>query len=196
MRLWIDFETRSDTDLKDSGLDRYAHDPSTSVLMLAYVFDDGQVDLWEPHKGPMPPCLSNALLDPSVQLCAWNYNFERDILEFVLGIPTAQTRWYDPSVLCAYMSLPIGLDRAADALGVTAKIKLIAMGPKGGVHKGGTKMFCAPFNTSKKLQKAGAPPKYFKDWNSHPKEWEEFCEYCRGDVRSEREVNRSEERRV
>ena len=67
------------------------------------------------------------MLDKNVKKAAWNYNFERDIFCHILGIPTDQSEWYDPSVLCAYMSLPIGLDRAANALGVENKIKLIAI---------------------------------------------------------------------
>jgi len=137
----------------------------------------------------MPQELLSLILNKKVKKVAWNFNFERDILANILGIPTDLSEWYDPSVLCAYMSLPIGLDRAAKALDVENKIKLIAMGPKGGVHKGGVKMFSVPFKSTKKMLKEGAEPTYFKDWNTHPKEWEEFCEYCKGDVRSEREVH-------
>jgi DNA polymerase len=188
-RVWLDFETRSEIDLKDRGLDVYSQDPSTEVLMLAWAIDDAEPTLWQPRLGPMPEQLRLLMLDEKVLKCAWNYCFERDIFAHKLGMPTKQFEWYDPSVLCAYMSLPVGLDRAAKALDVENKIKLIAMGPKGGVHKGGVKMFSSPFKSTKKMLKEGAGPTYFKDWLTHPKEWEEFCEYCLGDVRSERAVH-------
>jgi hypothetical protein len=53
-KLWLDFETRSFCDLKDCGLDRYAHDITTEVLMLAWAFDDDPVQVWEPRLGLMP----------------------------------------------------------------------------------------------------------------------------------------------
>src|ERR1019366_8697980 len=179
MDLWLDFESRSLINLKNCGLDRYAKDPSTGVLMLAYAFDDGPVSLWEPHKGPMPLNVSQALQDPSTRLCAWNYNFEKDILEFVLGIKTDLARWYDPSVLCLYMSLPMMLSRVADALNVTEKKQKTT----------GKTMFSTPAKATKKMLLAGSPPQYFKDWNSHPTEWALFGEYCMQDVLAERDVH-------
>ena len=179
MDLWTDFETASLLNLKNVGLDRYAKDPSTRALMLAYAFDDGPVSLWEPHMGPMPQNLSKALQDPSVRLCAWNSNFERDIFEFVLGIPTDLARWYDPSVLCLYMGLPMMLSRAGDALNIVEQKQKTT----------GKTMFSAPSKATKKLLAAGSPPLYFKDWNSHPEEWKQFGEYCMQDVLAEREVH-------
>src|ERR1039457_4154470 len=120
-KLWIDFETRSLVNLKDVGLDVYAKHPSTTVLMLAYAFDNGDPILWQPRLGPMPLELVSALIDPSVLKCSWNYNFEKDIFEYVLGETIPQGEWYDPSVLCAYMSLPTKLSKAGDALAIGAK---------------------------------------------------------------------------
>src|ERR1035438_1601762 len=181
-RLWIDFETKSLVNIKNSGLDRYATDPSTTVLMLAWALDMDVPQLWQPHLGPMPAELRAALLDPTIQLCAWNYNFEKDILEFVLDIRTEQPRWYDPAVLCGYMSLPIGLGRASDALSVEGK--KIHLPPDEGV-----KLFSVPKKATKKMLANGSPAFYFKDWDSNPEQWEKFCEYCKQDVTAEREVH-------
>lgn len=183
MRLWLDFETRSLLNLKNVGLDRYAQDPSTEVLMLAWAFDDEEVSLWQPRLEPMPERLRRGIASPAVIKAAWNYNFEKDILFFKMGTPTTQAEWYDPSVLCAYMSLPIGLHRAGMALSTSAKK----------IHVTGddrlTKIFCGPSKSSKKMLAAGSPALYFKDWESHPDKWEEFCEYCKQDVMSERAVH-------
>lgn len=46
MQVTIDFETRSAAPLKKTGAFRYASDPSTQVMMLAYKIDDGPTQLW------------------------------------------------------------------------------------------------------------------------------------------------------
>jgi hypothetical protein len=151
--------------------------------MLAWAFDDTEPSLWQPRLGPMPPSLSSALRDPSIQKCAWNFDFEKDITEFKLGIQTKLEEWYDPSVLCAYMSLPIGLDRAGKALETDDK-KIHITGDDRPV-----KLFSQPSKSTKKMLKNGAEPLYFKDWDSHPEKWAEFCAYCIQDVVSERAVH-------
>ena len=182
-KLWLDFETRSLVNLKEVGLDNYAQHPSTTVLMLAYAFDDGEVSLWQPRLGAMPTELRLALLNGAVQKCAWNYNFEKDILEFVLGIPTTQNEWYDPSVLAAEMSFPIGLDRAGDALEIDEK-KFHTIG-----DNRLTKIFSSPSKATKKMLKEGSETLYFKDWDSHPDKWTAFENYCMQDVEAERAVH-------
>ena len=180
----LDYETRSTLNLKDCGLDRYMKHPSTQPLMCAYAFDDGPVKMWCCWTGEkLPDDLHAALLDPTVKEGAWNYNFERDCTEYKAGIPIPQGEWFDPSVLCAYMSLPIGLDRAARALGVEHQ--------KMGEGKKYVKMFSSPTKATKKMLKNGSPEFYFKDWNSHPEEWAQFVEYCRMDVEAERAVYRA-----
>jgi DNA polymerase len=180
-KIWLDFETRSLVNIKNSGLDRYAHDPSTTVLMLAYAFDMETPKLWQPRLGPMPQEVRDAMKDPSVQKVAWNYGFERAIFRDVLGIDIPQKEWYDPSVLCGYMSLPIGLGRASEALSIVGK--KIHLPPDEGV-----KMFSVPKKATKKMLANGSPAFYFKDWDSNPEQWEAFCGYCVQDVTAEREV--------
>jgi len=180
-RLWLDWETRSLVNIKNSGLDRYVHDPSTEVLMLGWAVDLGEVQLWQPHLGPMPDELRAMLTDKKVQKAAWNFNFEKDILEFVIGIPTTIEEWLDPAVLCAYMSMPTGLARAGDAFSIQGK--KIILGADAGV-----KLFSIPKKATKKMLEKGSPALYFKDWKSDPEKWAEFCEYCKTDVRAEREI--------
>lgn len=182
--LWLDYETRSMLNIKNVGLDRYAKDLTTEILMLAYAFNDEYPKLWLPILGePMPAELYEALIDPEVELCAWNYNFEKDITEFKLGIQTSQSRWYDPSVLCAYMSLPIGLDRAGKALETETK-KIHITGDQRPV-----KLFSQPSKATKRMLKNGGAQLYFKNWETHPDDWKLFCEYCIQDVTSERAVH-------
>ncbi len=151
--------------------------------MLAYAFNDAEPRLWKIWTGEeMPADLRAGLMDPEVMLGAWNFNFEKDITEFQIGIPTPLSRWFDPSVLCAYMSLPIGLDRASKALGLVEK-KIHQVGSKRGI-----KLFSEPSKSTKKMIKNGFDATYFKDWNSHPEDWQIWCDYCLQDVRAEREA--------
>jgi hypothetical protein len=186
-KLWLDFETRSTVDLKDSGLDRYTKDPTTEVLMLGWAYDDDEVSLWQPHSdGPLPAVLRAGLSDPDVLKMAWNYNFEKAILKHKLGIDIPQDQWFDPSVLCAYLSLPIGLDRAANACNIDIDLKKTVITGKNKP----TKVFSEPSKRKKtELKKnPSLSPTYFKDWSTDPEKWDEFCEYCRQDVRAERAV--------
>jgi DNA polymerase len=186
-KLWLDFETRSFIDLKDCGLDKYAKDVTTEVLMLAWAFDDDAVNLWLPCLGePMPEALKAGLEDPDVMKMAWNYNFEKDIFQYRVGIIIPQAQWFDPSVLCAYMSLPVGLDRAANALNIDIELKKTVITGKNKP----VKLFSEPSKRTKTFLKKnpGMPEFYYKDWNSDPEKWQEFCDYCKQDVVAERAV--------
>ena len=75
-RLWLDYESRSRVSLDERGLDNYAHDPSTEILLCAYAFGDKAPKLWQPHLDPQIPAeLEDALLDPFVQCWSWNATF-------------------------------------------------------------------------------------------------------------------------
>lgn len=186
-RLWLDFETRSYVDLKASGIDRYAKDPTTEVLMLAWAFGDDEPELWLPCLGqPMPDRLHKGLSDQTVIKMAWNYNFEMNIFREKLAYDIPQKEWQDPNVTCANMSLPIKLERAASALNLDIDLKKTVITGK----KKPVKLFSEPTKTLKRALKKNPdlPPFYFKDWNTHPVEWDVFCEYCKQDVRAERGV--------
>jgi DNA polymerase bacteriophage-type len=186
--LWLDFETKSRLTIKVNGLDRYSTDPSTAALMLAWAVDDGEVNLWLPHLEPkMPLELQVILADPDVLVGAWNYNFERRIMKEKYAIDIPIHRWIDPSVLAGYMALPIALKKCGRALEIEeAKIETVEVST-----------FSRPSKMTKKMLKAGVTPEfynedgdpmYFKNWETHPEKWAEFCEYCKQDVRAEREI--------
>ncbi len=60
-----DIETRAKASLKKVGADKYATDPSTEVLCVAYAVDDGPVQLWRPGD-PVPPEFVEAAANPSL----------------------------------------------------------------------------------------------------------------------------------
>jgi DNA polymerase len=177
--LWLDFETKSMVDLKKRGLDVYSSDPSTEVLMCAYALDQGSPALWEPHLVPeIPSELLEPLEDPSVLKVAWNANFERTILARQLGINVPLPQFFDPMALSKSLGFPGKLGVAAKALEAAEKSAGTAL----------ISMFTRPSKATKPMLKRGHPETYFKDWSSHPEQWQEFCAYCKQDVISERAV--------
>src|SRR3954454_22558197 len=73
-----DYETRSRANLKACGAARYAADPSTIVLCMAYAVDDGPVQQWRPGD-PVPAAWLEAAVDPSWTVVAHNDAFESAI---------------------------------------------------------------------------------------------------------------------
>lgn len=184
--LHLDFETASTQSLEkeDSvGLDNYWRSAETRVLMLAYAFGDDEVKLWEPHLGQMPDDLREGLEDDDRPLAAWNSSFERyGFYKCGLGIRIG--RWYDPQASARYLSLPGKLDDVGDILALKPEFRKDKRG------KDLIELFSKPHLTRKK--KGEEQRQYFNDWSTHPKEWQEFGEYCKRDVIAEREIMRKE----
>ena len=182
--LRIDFETRGTAELsgKNSvGLYNYATHPDTRILMLAYKLPGSdQVQLWQPHLGPMPQDLRAALLDPTVFISAFNSMFERYILQYQLCIIIHPSRFLDPQVGCRYLTLPPSLGGAGEVLGLPHHLQKDKRGEE----------LIDLFSIPKKRSKKEGGALYFNDWNSHPREWQEFCEYCIQDVVAEEEIAR------
>lgn len=170
-RLHLDFETKSTCNLKTAGAHKYAADPSTAPLMLAWAFDDEEVSLWQPHLGPLPDRVMRGLLDPTVAKVAFNATFERMILLHCMGITVPIEQWRCTMVASYYLSFAGGLDQVLSAIGLEKK------DPRGGQL---INMFSTP-----------APKNHKVDWYTHenrPSEFREFGEYCVKDVKVERQL--------
>lgn len=127
---FADFETRSLLDLLDVGAYKYAHHPSTEILVLSYTFDDhAQGHIWSPHWAwpmsdhdeQMLDVLMDFILDGGYMVF-WNAGFDRHIWNQAgrkygfEDLPLEQ-------VLCAQAqaeanNLPGKLAKAAECLGV------------------------------------------------------------------------------
>lgn len=81
--IWLDFETRSECDLKAMGVYNYARHPTTEVLCMSYAYNDDPVQTWRPGE-PFPRL--------NGQIRAHNAAFERLIFWHVLDkqIPLEQ----------------------------------------------------------------------------------------------------------
>jgi DNA polymerase len=83
--MWVDFETRSECDLKTAGVYNYARHHSTEVICMSYAINDGPVQTWRPGE-PMPPIKS--------QIRAHNAAFERLIFWHVLKMDIPLEQFY------------------------------------------------------------------------------------------------------
>jgi DNA polymerase len=85
--IYLDFETRSECDLKTAGVYNYARHPSTQVICMSYAFDDEPVLTWKPGD-PFP---KDIWCHP---IRAHNAAFERLIFWHVLKMDIPLEQFY------------------------------------------------------------------------------------------------------
>lgn len=184
--LFLDYETYSLLDLQEVGLDNYVKDPSTGVSMLGWALDHDEIKIWLPHRDEMPQELLDALRNPKIIKIAWHCPFEFNITNSVttklvkggLSVPISEFR--DPIILAHNLSLPGKLDKVAKILKMKEQ-----KDPRGDELKF---MFCQPVSKGGELTLFGIAPPLFRDHDSHPREFAEYIEYCKQDVRAERDL--------
>ena len=174
MDVVLDFETRSECDLRKTGSSVYARHPSTEVLCLAYKIDDNPTQLWK--KGDADPGDLLAAVRNGATIHAHNALFERLIWRFVC----AEKMWWDTvephqwscslAAACR-LSLPRSLDGAGKALGLPIEKDL----------EGNKVMLrlCKPKKPSKKDPSI---------WDNDPKKMERLHQYCITDVDAEHQL--------
>ena len=120
----VDFETRSEVDLKACGAYEYAVHASTSVLCVAWkVWKQGTSEptsSWSPFfnsSDELNP-LRQILDDPSIFLVAHNAFFEQMITEHLLRRFVPPERWICTASMAAALALPRSLEGAGSALGL------------------------------------------------------------------------------
>ena len=197
----LDFETRSEANLKKVGAYEYARHPSTDVLCLGWVEDDArEIELWHPGfkdqtplvgktKGEraLPPRDLQAAPYPDYLLRriayrdlveAHNAFFERCIWHFVMvekyGWPSINpTQWRCSAAKAASYSLPRKLEDAVSALGLRQKKDMEG-------HKLMIRM------TKPRRPTKGDPD---SAWHQKRADLDRLFEYCKQDVRAERELS-------
>ena len=185
--LHLDFETFSEVDLTVVGLDNYAKHPTTGISMLAWAFDNEEVSVWLPHCEPVPQKLLDGLRNPAILKIAWHAAFEHIIIQYIMGpryveggllVPITEFR--DPIILAHNLSLPGKLEKVARILNMPNQ-----KDPRGDELKD---MFCMPVSKGGEMTLFGIAPPLFRNHISHPKEFAEYIEYCKQDVRAERDL--------
>lgn len=117
MKTHIDFETRSDIDLKKQGVYVYARSPFTEILCMAYKIDGRQTKIWKRGE-PFP-----SDIDMSSSFFAQNAPFEFEIWNEVgvkkYGWPELPIeKLYCTLAMALTHALPGSLEKMAPALGI------------------------------------------------------------------------------
>ena len=162
----IDFETRSNIDLPDRGLDIYANDPSTEVLCIAYGTTPDDVLVSSPRNDILiSPLLAH--VRHGGKIAAWNAAFEYAIWNCVCvpkyGWPELKLeQCIDTMAMSAACNAPQSLEDAAMFFDSTYKKDPIG---------------------KKLIQKLCKPHK--GEFNNDPELLKQLFSYCKTDVQTE-----------
>lgn len=179
MVLSIDIETYSDIDIRTSGAYKYVESEEFEIMLFAYAFDDGPVQIVDFTQSEIiPQRVMYALDDPSIVKSAFNANFERNAIsnEFVL-IECPPEHWECTMVKALTMGLPCSLGMVGKAMHLEEDKQKMKEG------KALIQYFCKPCKPTK------ANGKRTRNLPEHdPEKWETFKLYCKQDVEAEREI--------
>jgi DNA polymerase len=176
--LYGDLETYSEVPIKH-GTYKYAE--NAEIMLFAYAIDDGPAKCWDRTHNPlMPKDLYTAVTEAS-RLVFQNSMFDRTVLRLASN-STAILRdaanerhlWYDTMVQALAHSLPGGLEKLCEIMGVPQDQRKLSDG------KTLIQLFCKPRPKNQKLRRATR-------W-THPQEWERFIEYAVSDVEAMRVI--------
>lgn len=177
--LFIDFETYSETDIKTAGNYKYCEDPNFEILLCGFVFDTDTdvviLDLTTKEGKDAFTNLFNAVsTDKDIIIVAHNANFER-ICSKEYGYEIDPMRFFCTANMSLYCGLPPSLDAVSKILDLQDK--------KLGTGKNLIRYFSTPCKPTKTngMRTRNLP-------ENDPAAWEEFKEYLKYDVLSEREI--------
>lgn len=173
--LFIDVETYSSVDIKESGAYKYIESQDFEILIIGYALDDNPVKIVDLAQGEeMPEELEEALLDPDCVKVAHNAVFERLCFKRI-GYDVPAEQWYCTSVKAAYCGLPLSLDEVSKALNLIDK--------KLDTGKALIKYFSCPCKATR------INGMRTRNYPEHaPEKWEMYKEYNKYDVLAEREI--------
>lgn len=175
--LEIDFETRSDVDIKQHGAYLYFQSPHARVLMASYKIDGGPKKRW--RYGQPCPADTRKHIEAGGIISAHNAAFERLAMQIVLaprcGWPMPNSKQFRcTAATAAGMSLPRDLAGVGAALGLP-------------IQKSKDGMALIRFFSIPRKAKKGEDPNgvYFNEPEDFPEKFEEFHAYCDTDVETE-----------
>ena len=171
----IDFESRSDVNLKTRGSYVYFASPHTRVLIGSYRLDDGPVRRWR-YPEPCPADLADAIASGTL-VKAHNASFEYQCFDWLaehLGWPMPDdTAFRCTMAIAASMGLPRDLDSLGTALNLSTQ-----------KDKEGRRLIQL-FSVPRKPKKDEPEGIYFNEPHDMPGEFEKFHTYCDRDVETE-----------
>lgn len=177
--LFIDFETFSETDIKTAGNYKYCEDPNFEILLCGYMFDtDTEVSILDlsvtKDLQAFHDLFRSVLINTEVTIVAHNANFERVCLK-EYGFDISPMRFFCTANMSLYCGMPPSLDAVSKILDLQDK--------KLGTGKNLIRYFSVPCKPTKSN---GMRTRNLPEHN--PEGWEEFKEYLKYDVLSEREI--------
>ncbi|MDU7505332.1 MAG: DNA polymerase [Clostridia bacterium] len=173
-KLHIDIETFSDADIK-AGVYKYVDAPLFRILLFAYAYDDGPVQVIDLAQGEdLPQQLVNDLTDPSVLKTAFNAQFERVALDKSIGAKTGP--WECTMIHAWELGISGNLDTVGKRLGLEDDKQKLDVG------KGLIQLFCKPRKPTKSDSRTQVAPA------DEPDKWQTFKDYCARDVEAERAI--------
>jgi DNA polymerase len=176
--LSIDIETYSSVDIKKSGMYKYAQSPDFQILLFAYSWDFGQVQIVDLAQGEyIPQEVYEGLSDPNILKHAYNAAFEWYCLRTITNSPLEQ--WRCTMMHGLYCGYTAGLGPTGEALGIPQDKRKLGVG--GSLIR----TFCIPTKPTKKngMRTRTLP-------HHEPEKWQLFKDYCVGDVVAESEILR------
>lgn len=166
--LSIDIETFSDVGIGRVGVYKYTDSPNFKILLFAYAWDGGPVEVVDLTKEALPEDVIKALEDPDVLKTAFNAQFERVCLNRAYGLDSGP---WDCTMIKAWQcGINGGLASVGAAIGLSEDEGKIKDG------KRLIKKFCTPQKDGRQLT-LGAD-----------EDWDRFIEYCRRDVEVEMRI--------
>lgn len=167
-KIFIDFETYSDVDIKKGGMYRYVESEDFEILLIGYAIDDGPFQCIDLTQYDDCHDFFRLIQQPDTLIYAHNATFERLCLRaYGYDIPASKFRC--TATLSLYAGFPESLGKVSQAMKLTdgkldTGLNLI-------------KLFCVPQRDGKRIY----PEEY-------PEKWESFKEYLKYDILSEREI--------
>ncbi|WP_131918935.1 DNA polymerase [Heliophilum fasciatum] len=185
--LSIDIETFSSVDITKAGLYKYVQSPDFEILLFAYSWDFGDVQLVDLAQGErLPQEVVFALADPNVIKHAYNASFEWYCINKFYYSPLPQ--WRCTMLHGLYCGYTAGLAATAVALGLPEDKRKMSIG------SALIRTFCVPKKAKPKTQTTALFPQDplpNRTMPHHePEKWQLFRSYCKQDVVTEMEIEK------
>jgi len=177
VRLYLDFETRSEADIS-VGAWNYSRHPSTRALCVAVAIDGDDPVVYDLAQDNRPPPEWVMAVQCGAEIHAFNAGFEYSIITNVLKHwpqPHAEM-WRDTQAKCLACGFPAKLETAAKAL------KLADLKDEKGSAL--IRYFCSPVSN-------GEHKGEFRDREDDLDRWAELLAYCKQDVVTQRAIDKA-----
>lgn len=173
--LYCDLETYSDIPIK-YGSHKYSE--AAEVMLFAYAFEDGPVNVWDLTTGaPMPDDLRAGLHDPDT-MTVWHNggNFDTVVMRKAMGLDLPLERVHDTMIQAYQHALPGALGALCEVFGIKGD------DAKDKDGKRLIQLFCKPMPKGRKLRRATC--------ETHPHDWARFKKYAGSDILAMRQIHK------